>query len=122
MPQLRLEFSSNVLEKTNMTSLFHECHLILEKTLPTQINTCKSRAIECDLFYVGNGNQNNAFVHVSLKVLPGRDVETLKKLGEVMMDLFQKYFADSMQKLNLQITLEIMELEKTYFKVASQYA
>jgi 5-carboxymethyl-2-hydroxymuconate isomerase len=120
MPQLRLEFSSNILEKSNLTHLFQECHVMLEKMLPTNISTCKSRATECATFYVGDGNPQNAFVHVSLKVLPGREAEILKNVGETMMGLLQKHFAHSLQALKLQITLELMELEKTYFKFASQ--
>ena len=112
MPQLRLEFSPNIIEKNNMANLFQECHSILEKMLPTDINTCKSRAIECETFYVGDGNSNNAFVHVSLKVMPGRDEDVLKNVGETMMGLLQQHFSNSLQKLRLQITLEIMELEK----------
>lgn len=119
MPQLRLEYSANVLEKNNMTQLFEACHKTLVEILPTDIKTCKSRAIECESFYVGDGNPKNAFVHVALKVLPGRDAEVLKKVGEVIMDILKNYFSQSLQAFNLQITLEVMELEKTYFKVAS---
>lgn len=68
MPQLILEFSSNILEK------------------------------------------NNAFVHISLKVMPGRSFDTLKNIGENMIELLKKYFSDSLEKLNLQITLEIIAL------------
>lgn len=120
MPQLRLEFSSNVLEKNNFSKLFEKCHSTLEKMLPTEISSCKSRAIECERFYVGNGNSHNAFVHVSLKVLPGRDAEILQTVGEKIMELLLNHFSDSLQQLKLQITLEIMELERTYFKIASK--
>jgi len=81
MPQLILEFSSNILEKNNLVTLFQECHSILEKKLPTDIDSCKSRAIECHDYYIGNGEPNNAFVHISLKIMPGRSLDTLKKCG-----------------------------------------
>lgn len=119
MPQLRLEFSSNIHEKNNMNNLFRQCHSILEKNLPTALNTCKSRAIECTDFYIGDGNSRHAFVHVSLKVMPGRSGEILENVAGKIMALLKEHFAKSLETLNLQITLELMELEKTYYKYAS---
>lgn len=119
MPQLRLEYSSNVIEKNNFSELFRAAHAMLSEKLPTEINTCKSRAIECGTFYIGDGHSDRGFVHVSLKVLPGRGEEILKNVGESMMEILKNYFSDSQKKLKLQITLELMELKKTYFKFAS---
>jgi 5-carboxymethyl-2-hydroxymuconate isomerase len=115
MPQLRLEYSANIIEKNNMASLFQECHSILEKMLPADINACKSRAIECSNYYVGNGHPENAFVHLSLAVLPGRKTETLKNTGEMIHGILKSHFSQSFKKLNLQITLEVRELG-LYFK------
>jgi 5-carboxymethyl-2-hydroxymuconate isomerase len=102
-----------------MANLFQECHSILEPTLPTDIASCKSRSIECHSYYLGNGEPNNAFVCVSLKVMPGRSIDTLKNAGDKIMLALKNYFASSLEKLNLQITLEIIELQKTYFKITS---
>lgn len=118
MPHLVLEYSSNIIEKSHMTYLFQECHSILEKMLPTDIDGCKSRSIECHNYYIGNGESNNAFVHISLKIMPGRSPDKLKSVGDNMMAVLKRYFAHSLNKLNVQITLEIMELE-TYFKITS---
>ena len=119
MPQLILEYSSNVIEKNNLNNLFQECHSLLEKMLPTDISSCKSRSIERQNYYVGNGEPNNAFVHISLKIMPGRTPDTLKDIGDNIMAILKRYFEKSFENLNLQVTLEIMELQKTYFKVAS---
>jgi 5-carboxymethyl-2-hydroxymuconate isomerase len=119
MPQLILEFSSNIVEKNNLANLFQEFHSILEKILPTDIDSCKSRSMECHNYYIGNGDPNNAFVHISLKIMPGRNLDTLKNVGDSMMAILKIYFASSLKELNLQITLEVMELQKTYFKITN---
>lgn len=119
MPQLILEFSSNILEKNNLTSLFQECHTLLEDILPTDINSCKSRAIEPRNYCIGNADPSNAFVRISLKILPGRSIDTLNNTGEKLMALFKNYFSLSLKQLKVQITLEIMELQKTYFKITT---
>ena len=78
MPQLILEYSSNILEKDSFEALFKKCHELLVKVLPTELATCKSRAIECDTYYIGDGSPKNAFVYVIIEVMPGRSQETLK--------------------------------------------
>lgn len=118
MPHLTLELSSNIEEK-NILSLFKYCHSILSKMLPTEIHSCKSRSIVYDTYYIGDGKPNNAFVHLTVKIMPGRSPSTLKELSESIMNLLKNHFNESLKKLNLQITLEIIELQKTYFKITS---
>lgn len=117
MPHLTLEFSANILEKNDMVGLLKQCHLLLARDLPTALPHCKSRAIENNLYCVGDGQPNNAFIHVSIKIMPGRSEETLKKAGDHLMEALKTHFAESLKKLNLQITLEFSELQ-TYFKTS----
>lgn len=114
MPHLVLEYSSNVIEKDNLSRLLLECHNILAQSLPAKIESCKSRAIECTTYCVGDGNPANAFVHVSLAIMAGRTLETLKATADKLMEIYRNYFDRSLQQLNLQITIEISELAKTY--------
>lgn len=117
MPHLVLEFSDNILEKRDFSDLFQKCHVILSQTLPSDIEGCKSRAIEQKIYYIGNGSASHAFVHVSLKVMPGRSLDTLQQTGENLMKVFKNYFSESFKKFKLQLTLEITELEKIYLKI-----
>lgn len=116
MPHLILEYSANIIEEEKIPELFQECHVLLAEMLPTDIQGCKSRAYKSNTYLIGSNQPNNGFVHVDLKVLPGRTKETLQQVGLNMMTLLQNYFSESLQQLNLQITLEISELQ-TYFKI-----
>jgi 5-carboxymethyl-2-hydroxymuconate isomerase len=119
MPHLILEHSSNIIEKNNLLGLFKKCHALLSETLPTELSSCKSRAIEHTTYYIGNGQENNAFVHVNLKIMPGRPSEIVETVGKTLIDLLKDHFDTSSKQFSLQITLEIQELEKTYFKLSS---
>lgn len=119
MPQLTLEYSSNVIEKNHLTDLLQQCHQLLVNTLSTELVSCKSRAIECKIYSVGDGKPENAFVHVNLKIMPGRTASILQNVGQKMLELLAKYFAASLQKLQLQITVEIQDLSSSYFKKVS---
>jgi 5-carboxymethyl-2-hydroxymuconate isomerase len=115
MPHLVLEYSENIIEKHNLKAFLQDCHVLLATTLPTTIPSCKSRAIECALYCVGEGAPDDAFVHLSLKILAGRSPDKIKQTGALLLDKLKKQFSGSINKLNLEITLEITELAN-YFK------
>lgn len=116
MPQLILEHSSNIIEKDNLLDVLKKINKFLSEMLPTELASCKSRSAEYNAYCIGDGDPHNAFVHINLKVMPGRNFDKLNAVGNGVMDILKEYFHKSAKQLNLQITLEIDELQKTYFK------
>ncbi len=116
MPHLVLEYSANLIEKDKFSELFSELHQLLAEQLPTQLSSCKSRAYEAQNYFVGDGNPNNAFVYLSIHVLPGRSVELLQTVANQVFVLLQNHFAASCEQLKLQISLRFGELDKVYLK------
>ena len=114
MPHLILEYSENIIEKNHLPDLFKQCHLVIAKTLPTKIENCKSRGVACPDYCLGDGKAGQAFVHVSLKIMPGRTDEVLKQAGQQLMAILRDYFKESAKQYDLQLTLEISHLA-TYF-------
>lgn len=84
--------------------------------MPTELSTCKSRCVVHKLFYLGDGHQSNAFVHLTVKIMSGRTDEVQNSLGNQLVTLLKNYFEDYPNKSQLQISVEIMELNKHYFK------
>lgn len=119
MPQVTLEYSSNIKEKDQIPSVMKKIHEILSETLPTYINTCKSRAFECDTFLVGDGNPEHAFIHCTLKILANRPKGIRLKVAQQVLTFLKEAFRDTLQSLRLQITVELTELSEFYYKVAS---
>ena len=116
MPHLTLEYSSNIQDKNNLVNLLKECNQLLAENLPTALGNCKSRAVERSIYCVGEGSPNNAFLHVQLKIMPGRTEEKLKAVSEAMMKLLKQHLSKSCENLNIELTIEIEELQKTYYK------
>lgn len=117
MPHLILEYSSNLLEKTTLSGVFKKCHVILTEMLPTEVNSCISRAVEFGQYYIGEGQSDKAFIHVSLRLKAGRTFKTLQRTSESLLAAITDYCKESSEKLNLQISLEVIELQKTYFRI-----
>ena len=116
MPQIILEYSSNIIEKDKLTDLLKSINKYLSESLPTELSSCKSRSVGYDVYCIGDGSPRNAFAHVNLKILPGRSFNQLTDVGNGIMGVLKEYLHESAQRLNLQITVEIDELQKTYFK------
>jgi 5-carboxymethyl-2-hydroxymuconate isomerase len=120
MPHLTLEFSSNIIEKSGFKKLFTDCHVYLAGSLSTEVNRCKSRALERDTFCVGDNDPKHAFIHVDLKILRGRGADKLRDVGFQLMEIIRNHFSESFKKFNTQLTLEISDLQPNYFKFASE--
>lgn len=116
MPHLILELSDNIKISKQLNQLFAKLHHVLAEKLPTQLSSCRSRCIIHPLFFIGDQNEKNAFVHLTLKILPGRDDAKKKSIGKELFDLLDDFFRAGQNQLNITLSVEILDLDNHYFK------
>lgn len=116
MPHLTLEYSNNINPTNNLNHLFDNLHNLVANELPTQLSNCKSRCIIHPLFFIGDQNKKNAFVHLTIKILSGRTDATKKNLAEKVLSLLDDHFRSESNELNLSLSVEILDLDAHYFK------
>jgi 5-carboxymethyl-2-hydroxymuconate isomerase len=117
MPQITLQYTANIDQEVNFSSLFAKVHYILNETGGINIDNCKSRAVRQDTYYIGQGETNNAFVHLEVRFLEGRSAQLKKKLGQELLDCLTEIYVPSIEKHILQITVEIDDIKRElYFK------
>lgn len=120
MPHLRLEYSKNIKETIDPKKLFSSCHQILVDTINVDILRCQSRAACCDVFHVGKGSSQEAFIYLEIKLMEGRTFPKLQELGSLMLKNLENYFAISLKELKVQMAVRIVELSSDrYFKIES---
>jgi 5-carboxymethyl-2-hydroxymuconate isomerase len=120
MPHAILEHSQNVVDVVDPHDLFRRLHEIMTSAGPFALADIKSRVYECERYYIADGDPRNAFVHLSLNVLEGRDPEVLRQVGERALDLLREAYPESRASLNCQFTVEIREMARPlYFKTSS---
>lgn len=118
MPHLILEYTNNVREERNFSSLFTKLHQILHTTAHASLASCKSRAVEHSTFQVGDGGANKAFVHLEIRLAEGRSDEVRQEVGRQALLALQKHFYNSLEELDLQITVHCAEISRNfYFKI-----
>ena len=117
MPQIIIEYSSNIQDVNDFKQLFTDIHHVINTTGGANIENCKSRAINHNEYLIGRGEAMNAFIHLEVKWLEGRSTELKSQLGNELLDLLKKHYHSSMQQHNLQITVHVIDiLRSSYFK------
>ena len=115
MPHLIFEASANIIASNDkIKQTMRDCQNLLVEKLPSQLSSCKSRLILHDLFVVGDDKNENAFIHLTVKVLAGRSAELLKAVALQLKDILSNDFARCEEQLNLTISVEIATLNDNY--------
>ena len=117
MPQLVLEYSSNVRQEIDGRILLGEISSIVSAAGDIPIEHFKSRLVRRDAYVVGEGGGKDAFVHLEVGVFSGKPADVKRRIGEDCVEYLEEYFSPSADELSLQITVEIREMDKEgYFK------
>ena len=113
MPHIILEHSDNI-KNIDYSLLF----AAIEATLP-DMGTCKMRAMPQSIYYIGDVNQENAFVFLRVLMSPQaqRDDAFRDAIGKSLLPIIDKYITPVLKSLNLTCfpTLEVGLLSKQYY-------
>jgi 5-carboxymethyl-2-hydroxymuconate isomerase len=120
MPHITLEYSANVDQDIAFPQLFAEIHQTLSRVAGIAVANCKSRAVRRDVHFVAQGTGEEAFVHVEIRLLAGREPALRQEIGQRTLEILQNHFARSLARWQLQITVELVEMDAAnYFKATS---
>ena len=117
MPHLILECSESVANVMACEPFFSQLHQYLADTLPSDVANCKSRVIAYDRYYIGNNFEHGCFVHLTIKIMPGRASAIKKNIGQAILTMLH----DRMQTHSLgevSLSVELIDLSDHYFKIA----
>ena len=117
MPQITLEYTSNISDIEDFKPAIISLHKILESQCKVNINNCKARINRIDNFLVGNGNPSGKYMHLEVKLFEGRSEEIISSLGELLIDNLSNYKSIAQKNPDLDLTVHIIGVERAkYFK------
>lgn len=121
MPHLILEHSPNIVETVDYRHLFSQMTNALMEFGVFNLADIKCRFRPCEHVFVAGGNPQNTFVHLEVRVFSGRSLELRTSLGESLLQLMRKTFADSLNEKICVLTVEIHEMDRqTYLKFRNE--
>src|SRR5579863_3806775 len=86
MPHIRVEYSANLQHSIDIPSLLASLHKAAIATGVFPAGGTRTRAHRVEEYCIADGHPDNGFVHVSVQMGHGRDLDTRRRVGE---QLFQ---------------------------------
>lgn len=117
MPHIIVEYTDNIKSGAMVDELLEKLHAVLisrDSIFP--IGGIRSRAIELNQYRVADGTEDDAFVHVTLKIGNGRSGVDKKATCDEMFEVLKKHFSPLVEKRNLAISLELYEFTHPTYK------
>lgn len=114
MPHLIIEYTSNLSDRIDIDRFVKALHKVAAEMPEIPMEGLRTRAIEHNRYRVADGDPENAFVHVVLRLRPGRAPEVKRSIGERLFAAMTEYLAPIYDSSPLGITLELQEIEVEY--------
>ena len=113
MPHIVLRHSNN-LPNCEFIPFFKKLHELLVKNLGVKLTSCSSMVISHSVYLIGDGDVNNAFVHLDIKIKPNIKKESLDLTAAAALDMLKAYMA-SYCNFKIKISVDCLEVTQ-YFK------
>jgi len=110
MPHLIIEYSANIADSIDMPHLMERLNHKAVETGVFPLGGIRTRAHRCDEYRIADGNPENAFIHIWVRIGVGRDVETRRSAGQALFDILADHVAHIFDERPLTIGLELGEL------------
>ncbi|CAH8772606.1 5-carboxymethyl-2-hydroxymuconate Delta-isomerase [Paenibacillus dendritiformis] len=113
MPHIIVEYTSNIKEEANIPSLLQTIHhVLLARRDSFPIGGIRSRAIELHDYLVADGAEDDAFVHITLKIGSGRSEQVKRNTCDALFDAVKTHFAPLFDQRYLALSLELAEFSE----------
>lgn len=113
MPHIIVEYSDMLESSVDVPKMLSELHDNLAQRETITIRSIKTRAIPVKYTLAGDQNDHDKMVHITLKLLPGRDADLLREMTQGLYDAVRKH----LHKDDISLSCESVILDQeTYIK------
>ncbi|MFT5131890.1 MAG: 5-carboxymethyl-2-hydroxymuconate isomerase [Gammaproteobacteria bacterium] len=110
MPHFIVEYSANLQKDIKIGKLFEKLQDTALETGVFPLGGIRFRAIRCEDYLIADGDPDNAFVHMTLKLGHGRDIKVREKVGEKLFATLKQHFEKTFKNRPLAVSFELIEL------------
>jgi len=113
MPHIIVEYSANLEPHLDIRKLVNTVHQAGLATGVMPIGGIRTRAERRDIYAIADGNPDNAFVAILVRLGKGRDGATRKRVAQDIMSVLERETADIFRTRGLGLTVEVQEIDDT---------
>jgi 5-carboxymethyl-2-hydroxymuconate isomerase len=110
MPHVLIEYSANLRDRIAVPALVRRLHDAAIGTGVFPRGGTRTRAFARDDYLIADGHPDNGFVHVTLRIGHGRDLETRRRCGQAVFDALCEHLAPVSGSSPLGISFEVEEM------------
>ena len=111
MPHVVVEFSANLRARTDVPRLLRRLHEAAIATGVFPRGGTRTRAEERTDYVIADGHPDNAFVHVTLRIGHGRDLDTRQRAGREVFEALCDELAPVSAVSPLAVSFEVQEID-----------
>lgn len=111
MPHVVVEYSANLEADIAPQRLVETVHRAVLAFPAFEAPGVRTRAARREHFLVADGDPENAFIAVTIRIGPGRSAATRKAASEAVMDALHGAVADIYRRRGLALSVEVTELD-----------
>jgi 5-carboxymethyl-2-hydroxymuconate isomerase len=106
-----IEHSANLRGRLNLDSFVRAVHQAALASGIFPIGGMRTRAYESECYCIADGNPDNAFVHLSVRVGHGRDLETRRRACNQIFEAASAQLEELFARMPLGLSVEMAELD-----------
>lgn len=115
MPTIHFEYTENLKITHKIKPFLLDIHHFLVDTIKTDILTCRSLILPYNNYVIANGDDSNAFVQLTVKILPGRPEELKQQVGKLLLEKLKTTFAHEIDQLQTELRVYIQETDINHY-------
>ena len=119
MPHLTIEYTDNLANQLQVKELLKKSGQVLSSFQDVYpIGGIRVRAIQLTDYWIADGTEDDAFVHMTLKIGAGRTDKEKKDTCDKLFQMLEDHLQDLYQSRYLALSLELYEFSElgTYKK------
>jgi 5-carboxymethyl-2-hydroxymuconate isomerase len=116
MPHCILEASANLLDQPDWAGLLREVNGTLAATGLFKEADIKSRFLRHEVFVIGDGAPDQAFLTLNVQILGGRSDEVKARLGEALLPVLTKAFPRTLAGMKCSLTVQITDIHRPSYR------
>lgn len=110
MPHITIEYTANLDRDLNLPELIDTVHASAATIEAFPLAGLRTRAVRLEHFRFADGDRDNAFVHLTVRIAHGRSEAVRKAAGEQLFQALCGYLQSLLDTRPLALSLDLQEM------------
>ena len=111
MPHVVVEYSANLEEELDIRALLQKIHAAVLASGVFKVSAIRTRAERREVYVIADGDPDNAFMHIDVRMGAGRDATTRMSVAQGVLDTIAAETREVFKRTGLGLSVEVREID-----------